>query len=36
MKQRGAPRGIFLQAGQELTVEIERIGRLHDPIAQRG
>jgi hypothetical protein len=30
----GGPRGIFLQAGQELTVEIERIGRLHNPIVQ--
>jgi 2-keto-4-pentenoate hydratase/2-oxohepta-3-ene-1,7-dioic acid hydratase in catechol pathway len=30
----GRPRGIFLKPGQELTVEIERIGRLHNPIVQ--
>jgi 2-keto-4-pentenoate hydratase/2-oxohepta-3-ene-1,7-dioic acid hydratase in catechol pathway len=30
----GRPRGIFLKPGQELTVEIEKIGRLHNPIAQ--
>jgi hypothetical protein len=30
----GRPRGIFLKAGQKLTVEIERIGRLHNPIVQ--
>jgi len=30
----GRPRGIFLKAGQELTVEIEQIGRLHNPIVQ--
>jgi 2,4-didehydro-3-deoxy-L-rhamnonate hydrolase len=28
----GRPRGIFLQAGQDVTVEIEGIGRLHNPI----
>jgi len=33
MKQGGSP-GIFLQAGQALTVEIEQIGRLHNPIVQ--
>jgi 2,4-didehydro-3-deoxy-L-rhamnonate hydrolase len=30
----GRPRGIYLKPGQELTVEIEHIGRLHNPIAQ--
>jgi 2-keto-4-pentenoate hydratase/2-oxohepta-3-ene-1,7-dioic acid hydratase in catechol pathway len=30
----GRPRGIFLKPGQELTVEIERIGRLHNPIVR--
>ena len=30
----GRPRGIFLKPGQELTVEIEKIGRLHNPIVQ--
>ncbi|MEA2938516.1 MAG: hypothetical protein QOC56_2020 [Alphaproteobacteria bacterium] len=30
----GRPRGIFLKPGQDLTVEIENIGRLHNPIAQ--
>jgi 2-keto-4-pentenoate hydratase/2-oxohepta-3-ene-1,7-dioic acid hydratase in catechol pathway len=30
----GRPRGIFLKPGQELTVEIEQIGRLHNPIVQ--
>jgi 2,4-diketo-3-deoxy-L-fuconate hydrolase len=30
----GRPRGIFLKPGQDLTVEIEKIGRLHNPIAQ--
>ncbi len=34
MKQKGTPGGIFLQAGRALTVEIERIGRLHNPIVQ--
>ena len=28
----GRPRGIFLEPGQELTVEIDGIGRLHNPI----
>jgi 2,4-diketo-3-deoxy-L-fuconate hydrolase len=30
----GRPRGIFLKPGQELTVEIEKVGRLHNPIVQ--
>jgi 2-keto-4-pentenoate hydratase/2-oxohepta-3-ene-1,7-dioic acid hydratase in catechol pathway len=30
----GRPRGVFLKPGQELTVEIEKIGRLHNPIVQ--
>jgi 2-keto-4-pentenoate hydratase/2-oxohepta-3-ene-1,7-dioic acid hydratase in catechol pathway len=30
----GRPIGIFLEPGQELTVEIEGIGRLHNPIVQ--
>jgi 2-keto-4-pentenoate hydratase/2-oxohepta-3-ene-1,7-dioic acid hydratase in catechol pathway len=30
----GRPRGIFLEPGQELTVEIEGIGRLHNPLVQ--
>jgi 2-keto-4-pentenoate hydratase/2-oxohepta-3-ene-1,7-dioic acid hydratase in catechol pathway len=29
----GRPRGIYLKPGQELTIEIEGIGRLHNPIA---
>jgi 2-keto-4-pentenoate hydratase/2-oxohepta-3-ene-1,7-dioic acid hydratase in catechol pathway len=28
----GRPRGIFLRPGQDLTIEIEKIGRLHNPI----
>jgi 2-keto-4-pentenoate hydratase/2-oxohepta-3-ene-1,7-dioic acid hydratase in catechol pathway len=30
----GRPRGIFLKPGQELTIEIEKIGRLHNPIVK--
>jgi 2,4-diketo-3-deoxy-L-fuconate hydrolase len=30
----GRPRGIYLKPGQDLTVEIEGIGRLHNPIVQ--
>jgi 2-keto-4-pentenoate hydratase/2-oxohepta-3-ene-1,7-dioic acid hydratase in catechol pathway len=30
----GRPLGIFLKPGQELTVEIEKVGRLHNPIVQ--
>ena len=30
----GRPRGIFLKPGQELTVEIEDIGTLHNPLVQ--
>jgi 2,4-diketo-3-deoxy-L-fuconate hydrolase len=30
----GRPRGIYLKPGQDLTIEIERIGRLHNPIVQ--
>ena len=30
----GRPRGIYLKPGQDLTIEIEGIGRLHNPIAQ--
>ncbi|HEY4135808.1 MAG TPA: fumarylacetoacetate hydrolase family protein [Alphaproteobacteria bacterium] len=30
----GRPRGIFLAPGQDLTIEIEGIGRLHNPILQ--
>ena len=30
----GRPRGIYLKPGQDLTVEIEQIGRLHNPIVQ--
>ncbi|HTI87076.1 MAG TPA: fumarylacetoacetate hydrolase family protein [Alphaproteobacteria bacterium] len=30
----GRPRGIFLKPGQDLTIEIEAIGRLHNPIVQ--
>ncbi|HWF96849.1 MAG TPA: fumarylacetoacetate hydrolase family protein [Xanthobacteraceae bacterium] len=30
----GRPRGIFLKPGLELTVDIEGIGRLHNPIVQ--
>jgi 2-keto-4-pentenoate hydratase/2-oxohepta-3-ene-1,7-dioic acid hydratase in catechol pathway len=30
----GRPRGIFLEPGPELTLEIERIGRSHNPIVQ--
>jgi 2-keto-4-pentenoate hydratase/2-oxohepta-3-ene-1,7-dioic acid hydratase in catechol pathway len=28
----GRPRGIYLKPGQDLTIEIEKIGRLHNPI----
>jgi 2-keto-4-pentenoate hydratase/2-oxohepta-3-ene-1,7-dioic acid hydratase in catechol pathway len=28
----GRPRGIFLEPGQELTVKIEKIGRLQNPL----
>ncbi len=34
MKQRGAPRGTFLPAGQERTLEIDWIGRLRHPIVE--
>jgi 2,4-didehydro-3-deoxy-L-rhamnonate hydrolase len=30
----GRPRGIYLKPGQDLTIEIEGIGRLHNPIVQ--
>ena len=30
----GRPRGIYLAPGQDLTVEIEGIGRLHNPLVQ--
>jgi 2,4-didehydro-3-deoxy-L-rhamnonate hydrolase len=30
----GRPRGVYLKPGQDLTIEIERLGRLHNPIAQ--
>ncbi|MGE5539326.1 MAG: fumarylacetoacetate hydrolase family protein [Gemmatimonas sp.] len=30
----GRPRGIYLKPGQDLTIEIEKIGRLHNPIVQ--
>jgi 2,4-didehydro-3-deoxy-L-rhamnonate hydrolase len=30
----GRPVGIYLAPGQDLTIEIERIGRLHNPIVQ--
>jgi 2,4-diketo-3-deoxy-L-fuconate hydrolase len=30
----GRPRGIFLKPGQDLTIEIEKIGRLHNPIVK--
>ena len=30
----GRPRGVYLKPGQDLTIEIERIGRLHNPIVQ--
>lgn len=28
----GKPRGIFLKAGDEVTIEIEGLGRLHNPV----
>jgi 2-keto-4-pentenoate hydratase/2-oxohepta-3-ene-1,7-dioic acid hydratase in catechol pathway len=30
----GRPRGIYLKPGQDLTIEIEGVGRLHNPIVQ--
>ena len=30
----GRPVGVYLAPGQDLTIEIERIGRLHNPIVQ--
>ncbi len=30
----GRPQGIFLEPGQDLTIEIEGIGTLHNPIVQ--
>jgi 2-keto-4-pentenoate hydratase/2-oxohepta-3-ene-1,7-dioic acid hydratase in catechol pathway len=30
----GRPRGVYLKPGQDVTVEIEKIGRLHNPLVQ--
>lgn len=30
----GRPRGIFLKPGDEVTIEVEGIGRLHNPVVQ--
>jgi hypothetical protein len=30
----GRPRGIFLKPGDEVTIEVEGLGSLHNPVVQ--